>query len=179
MFPSRRFLTRKNFLIIFALWLLCLAAFQFMFIQLKNVCGLNTILDLYFHYNSTEAMTLLTDYGSAGREIYQWTIFLDMVYPLVYGLLFWMSFTYLGERIHLHKRFIKILQTLPYFAVVSDYLENVFELWMTLGFPDSVQQAASIGGWITTLKWIFVYTNFLVLIFLVIIFIFGMNLRED
>ncbi len=117
--------------------------------------------------------------GSAGRVIYRWTIFLDMFYPLVYGLLFGMSFTYLGEHIHLHKRFIKILQILPYFAVVSDYLENICELWMTLSFPHHVHSAALFGGWITTLKWIFIYTNFLVLIFLVIIFIFGMNLRED
>ena len=179
MFPSRRIINRKNFLFIVFTFVLFLAAFQYIFYLMREECGLSTILDLYFHYSADEAYSLLNYYGHGGRTIYLWGLLLDTVFPVIYGLFLWMSITYLSERIHLSKSTIRFLQLLPFAAVGFDYVENIFEIWMTLGYPNAVKRIAPICSWITSLKWVLIYSNIFVLVFLVLIYVFGMNTRTE
>jgi len=179
MFPSRRIINRKNFLFIVFAFVLFLAAFQYIFYLMREECGLSTILDLYFHYSADEAYSLLNYYGPGGRDIYFWGLLLDAVFPAIYGLFLWMSITYLSERIHLSKSTVRFLQSLPFIAVGFDYIENLLEMRMILGYPQAVKSIAPICSWVTTFKWISIYSNIFVLVFLVLIFVFGMNTRTE
>ncbi len=178
MFPSQRIINRKNFLIIFFLWILFLGAFQIILRTLQKLTGLNNILDLYFHYNASDVHTLFSFYGETGRKWYLIVLILDTIFPILYGLLLWMSITYLSLRIPLPWNFYRYLQALPFIAVIIDYLENIFEFWMTLS-PNVINKIAPVSGWITTIKWIFVYASVLVLIFLVLIYFYTLNTRRD
>ncbi len=179
MFPSQRIINRRNFFLILLAFFLFLVAFQYIFYLLREECGLSTILDLYFHYSTAEAYSLLNYYGPGGRAIYLWGLLLDTFFPIIYGLFLWMSITYLSQRIHLPQSLVRFLQWLPFIAVILDYIENMFEIWMTLGFPQAVGKIALICGWITSFKWVAIYSTILMLVFLVLIFVFGMNTRED
>ncbi len=175
MFLSQRIINRRNFILIVILFLLFLGAFQYIFYLMRKESGISTILDLYFHYTPDDAYSLIGYYGPEGRKIFLWGLLIDTFFPIVYGLFLWMCITFLAIHIHLSfsKATLNILQLLPVLAVVLDYIENIFEVWMTLGYPQSVKSIAPISGWVTTFKWIAIYANVFVISFLVLIYLFG------
>ncbi len=180
MFLSQRVITRRNFIFVVILFVLFLGAFQYIFYLMRDASGISTILDLYFHYTPDDAYSLLSYYGPEGRKIFLWGLLIDTIFPLIYGLFLWMSITFLATHSHLSlsKRAGNVLQLLPVLAVVLDYIENIFEVWMTLGYPQAVKGIASISGWVTTLKWIAIYINIFVIAFLVLIYLFRLQIRD-
>ncbi len=147
MFKNRRIA------ILVILFVLCQIGFQLLLRKLQQISGTSQILDVLFAYTPQQALSLLTQYGPAGRKLYLQAMFLDMVYPLIYTLLLFEMLRYLAAG--------KWGLRLPFVVMGLDYLENLLELRMVLGFPEKVRQTAVIASPVTSLKWFLVGLVFL------------------
>jgi hypothetical protein len=105
-------------------------------------------LDLQFSYSPDRAYELLGAFNETERFCYMITeLTLDVLYPLVYGML--LSFILFM----LHKN-LKIAK-LPFDVVIIDYLENIGIVIMLLNYPTKINWLVSLTGIFTTLKWLF------------------------
>ena len=144
-------------------------AFGIAFVRLKQMTGTSQILDVYFHYTPQQAFDLLHRYGEVARKWIIALMAIDFIYPVIYALLLYHVFRYFGAA--------KILTYLPWLIAGFDYLENVLELRMLLGFPKAVLSTAKIAAWVTSFKWSLVILT-LFLLFMVAIRKFILALKN-
>ncbi|APF18374.1 hypothetical protein Calab_2778 [Caldithrix abyssi DSM 13497] len=140
---------QKRFFILLGAFLLFQIAFGLALDRLQQIAGTGQILDVRFHYAPHEAFELLRRYGSEGRKWYLFCLGIDMLYPLIYVLL-------LREIMKMASRAKSVLHYLkwtPFAIGALDYLENILEFKMVLGYPQSVLTTAAVSAWITSAKW--------------------------
>lgn len=113
--------------------------------QILLLSGNTMIFDLRLWYNPLEAQESLRAFGEQGRELYliaEWTV--DLVYPLVYTLLFsGIIFRLRGGE----------LIFFPFLLGMADLLENLSITFMLVRFPDFSPIAAQVATAFTFVKW--------------------------
>lgn len=131
--------------------------------QLGHLPGLDSrpvLPDERFFYTAPELVAFLDSLGSAGRVIYWRLHLVDMVFPLVYGLLLATLVVYVsGDR---GGRPVAVLATLPFVATLADLVENVCVRIVSTQFAAGRSAAevfalapwvASLAGVATATKW--------------------------
>lgn len=120
------------------------------------------VIDLTFGFNPQKMLSMVADYGNAGREYYANTeMTTDVLYPIVYTLLFCIILTLLFRN-KTYKPF-SFINLLPLGALIFDLLENITIVTLLKSFPNPSEIVAILCEIIKMLKWI---ASGLVLIFI-------------
>ena len=103
-------------------------------------------LDLQFYYTSQEAYEILSRFDDKELQKYQLIeLTLDMLYPLVYSLMFCFILILLYKNIK--------MAMLPFLTAIFDVFENLGIVILILNLPKQLDLLASITGVFTLLKW--------------------------
>ncbi len=154
------------------LWLIVILAvyifFQFAFNglfgvsmgHLKQISGGVSIPDLHFYYTAEFLQNLFTAYGKNGIEEYLQLQLVDMVYPLVYGLL-------LSTLLYISFKNSKMYYLIyfPFAATVFDYFENFTIRYLATIFPETNKGLAHFAAICTSWKWIFIIASILLVFY--------------
>jgi len=129
--------------------------------KINEIAGYRiTSLDGRFSYTKAEVDKVFNDMGIEGRKVNQFVSgVVDMIYPLVYGLLFFLVLTKLTNSFSNHK--IKLVCLVPMIAILFDYLENFGVLIMLNEYPEITKNQVTINSILTSTKWGFVLIAFI------------------
>jgi hypothetical protein len=115
-------------------------------------------LDLEINYTAEEAYLRLSGFSEEIRESYRMGLMVsDMIYPIVYSLLF----SFIIYRLWQNEK----LALLPFMILIFDFIENISIITMLGLFPEKSIFWGTLAGISTSLKWFF---SALTLIFVVI-----------
>jgi len=111
------------------------------------------VLDLRMQYSQADVMALFQQMQPTGRAILT-TVSgkIDMVYPLIYGLL--LTLLLLRLAAPLPKGYSRWLVLAPVLAVGFDYVENSQILRMLRVFPEIPGELVAFSSLMTSLKWL-------------------------
>lgn len=142
--------------------------------EMNELAGQDILpLDLRITYQADEVMETLTILGEEGRAITKFVSGrVDMIYPLIYGLLLIMLILNLSQ--NLGDRKWEFLLLFPLLTVLFDYLENFSTLHFLAQFPNLKAQHILIASYFTSLKWLFILSSLLIIAVLGIIHLFSL-----
>jgi hypothetical protein len=113
-------------------------------------------LDLQLTYDAEKAYELIGAYNDAERKTYILVeLTLDVIYPIVYSLLFSFLLFILHKDIQIAK--------FPFVITILDFVENGGIVTLLVNYPKELIGVANFTGIFTTLKW-FVLVLTLILI---------------
>lgn len=122
------------------------------------------LLDEHFFYTPDEAVACLQGLGAEGRRTYVLVAaVVDMIYPIIYCLLFYLTISVLLTPASRWK-------WIAWLPGVLDALENIFTLIMLGMYPGIHRNVALLGGLFNGMKWIAVA--------LVVLFILALLIRK-
>ena len=145
-------------------------------LEMKRHHGSSEILDLKFGYSPQEAMEILSQQGDYGRRLASWGLALDMIYPIAYGLLLVLLLYRFMPRIPTLLEYV--VYALPVIAAISDWLENIWEWRMMVGFPEKVPLLAPTASAFTTAKWYALFSTVILLAMEIVVFLYYPTLRK-
>ncbi len=146
-------------------------------LEMKRHHGSSEILDIKLGYTPETAMRVLESQGEYGRQLSRYLLLLDMVYPVVYGLLFILLLYRFMPRTPVP--FLEyVIYAFPVVAVIADWLENIWELRMIHGFPEAVSRLAPTASVFTLVKWYAVMITLFVLAIEVLFILYYPTLRK-
>ncbi len=129
--------------------------------RIKQQSGGIGILDTEIFYTSEHAYQLLDALQPAGRKAYlKFLTSLDMVFPLIYSTALAVVITAIFRRAFSDRR-VQKLNLVPLGAGLFDYLENTAIITMLLKYPIHLDSLASVAGYFTLVKWVFVWASLL------------------
>ena len=123
--------------------------------RLEEISGYR-LMDGLFWYLPQDVFTRLAAYQSSGRTLYlvnDWTM--DLIYPLVYSLLFAFLLTMVLRSAFPPGSPLQRMQLLPFMMMIFDYLENLSISLLLVQYPTQSFLLARIASIFTTLKWCF------------------------
>jgi len=119
-------------------------------------------LDTFFTYTPDQAKMVLACFGPLLAKYRLIELTLDLVYPVVYSLFFSMAMTALARNISRLLNFLQYLLLFPLLAWFFDLLENASISVLIAQYPDFPPILAQLASSFTSLKWIFVGLNVLI-----------------
>jgi hypothetical protein len=118
----------KNKGIRFITLLILTLAWMFLMRAMTAPLDPGTIFDFEFIGTAKHAVSFLTGLQNSGQlELLTRSIFLDFIFPLLYGATFYYSSAWICSKLpekHIFNRF-RTLGTLTIIAVICDFIENV------------------------------------------------------
>lgn len=124
-------------------------------------------LDGRIAYTLEDVINLFDKIGSQGRDIYKFISGrIDMVYPIVYGLLFVLLLANALKDIIKAQSKLIYFSLFPVLGVICDYIENIFIINFLNSFPIISIEKVAIGSFITTLKWLFLFLTIVLVLIL-------------
>jgi hypothetical protein len=110
-------------------------------------------LDMRSSYTPQEAYQLIRSYGEEGRHYYALIeVTLDLVYPILWALLFSLLTIYLFRRAFPPNSFWQNLPLLGPIVMLVDYLENASIITMLLSYPRRLEFLAQVANIFTGTK---------------------------
>lgn len=110
-------------------------------------------IDLTFGFSPERTLQMVEDYGDAGRAYYsQVELTIDIIYPVVYALLFAVILTLIYSR--LIGGPVQYLNVLPFVAMFFDYLENITIVSMLNNYPEQSIAMATLCELFKLFKWL-------------------------
>ncbi len=161
----------KNNLVLLLLMAVFLSFNAFVFPYFTKLYGLqdHALLDLQFGFTPEFAHAVLAGYGEYGRQgMMLFTGIVDTVYPLVYGSFLALLISRFKIKSNASSNNFKIINLIPFIAVLFDFLENTGILIMIQYYPQQMIPIAwgtSVAG---MFKWIFLGCSVLILLFFLI-----------
>ena len=132
--------------------------------RLTDLTGVNVSPDTALVYAAKDLYAMAEAYGAAGRAYYIYSRFtFDLAWPAVYLL-------FLASLITRLFRFLdpndprRLVNLLPFIAVIFDLLENSAASLVMFRYPLASPLAASLAPVFTFLKWVFIGFSFIALI---------------
>ena len=120
------------------------------------------VLDLQFFYTPEQAYEIIAAYTPAMRQAAAITrLTLDIVYPVIYGMMLALLLTLTFRRVFAPKAFADAAVFIPWGGVLFDYLENICFATMFLSYPKEFYTLAQISAIFTALKWTLIGIAFL------------------
>lgn len=111
-------------------------------------------LDLRLSYSADEAYTVISSMTPEARWLYRTVeMSVDMIYPVIYAFFFFL----LVQRLIANTappRWLERATSIPFAAMIFDWLENVGIIAMISKFPDGMERIAPVSSAMTTLKWV-------------------------
>ena len=99
-------------------------------------------------------MDLFSKMDYEDRQAYQFsTGVIDMIYPLVYGLLLILLMTKLINQLFKKNSYLIFLIILPLIIMICDYTENFNTLRMLTDYPDIKESSVFLGSKFSGIKW--------------------------
>jgi len=134
--------------------------------QMQAASGGTGPIDLRFFYTPTQVYAMIDAYGAVGRADYRFfELTGDILYPIVYTLLFSLAMTWLFQRGLAKASRLQRLNVVPFGAWLFDLLENLAIVTMLSIYPSQPAPLAWLATTFTMLKWLFAaVTIFLLLI---------------
>lgn len=126
--------------------------------------------DSSFYYSAGQLYQFAETYGSHGRQAYiqaRWTF--DVAWPLVYAAFQTTSISWLTHQTYRRDSLLRALNLVPILGLSFDFLENASTSLVMARFPSQIPFMASLAGYFTAVKWIFVGGSFLALVALVVL----------
>jgi hypothetical protein len=125
--------------------------------------------DSSFFYTADDLYDWAEAYGEAGRRAYvRARVTFDVVWPLVYTIFLVTALTWMMGRAFPAKSVWARANLVPVLGMLFDFLENGAAALVMARYPDTTPVIASLAGFLTALKWLFVYGSFALLLFGVI-----------
>ena len=113
------------------------------------------LLDQQPAFSSAEVYARLTEFGVAGRTLYQqFTYSTDVLFPLTLLVFLLLLARYVSARIALGTRLRRSLLALPLLWFATDMLENAMLFSLLAGFPARNDRLASGLGLVTVGKFV-------------------------
>ncbi len=110
-------------------------------------------LDIQSSYSPEKAYQLISSYGEAGRREYIVTeLTVDIIYPILWALLFSTFTIYFFRRIFPLESFWQKLPLLGPIVMIVDYLENASIVMMLLNYPRRLEVIARAANIFTMTK---------------------------
>lgn len=114
-------------------------------------------LDLQFAYTPQQAYSLIERYSPADKQNYLFTEYtVDLIYPLVYTLLFSFALFLLFKRVKLAK--------FPFLILIADYLENIGIYNILKAYPEELNGLVWMTSAVTSIKWILAFIVVLIIL---------------
>jgi hypothetical protein len=111
------------------------------------------VIDLTVGFNPQKTLQMVADYGDEARAYYAQTeMTMDVIYPIIYALLFGIILTIL-YRNKAYKPFPWI-NLLPFVALIFDYLENICIVSLLQNYPSQSLNTTTFCEVFKMLKWI-------------------------
>ena len=153
----------KSILALFALQML------FNLVLLPSASSSDThdlpILDLQFWYTPQRAYEIIGAYPAELRQAAAITrLTLDLIYPLVYGLLISFLLIVTFRRAFPKSNFADLAVFIPWGGVLGDYLENFGLATMYLSYPTELVPLAWMTAVFTTIKWTLIGIGFVLVL---------------
>lgn len=150
----------KSVLLFFALQML------FSIVIMPAASGSNDtdlpILDLQYFYTAEQAYEIVAAYTPAMRQAAAVTrLTLDIIYPVVYGMMLALLLTLTFRRAFSPKTFADAAVFIPWGGVLFDYLENIGFAIIFLSYPKEFHFLAQVSAIFTALKWSLIGLAFL------------------
>lgn len=126
------------------------------------------ILDLKISYTSQQADELIRSYSNSDRATYRWfTVSIDILFPLCYGIFYFSLVSVLGRKLFNHKLFEKI-KYIALGGALFDILENISIFIMLSVYPKPSGFIGTVGGIFTSLKWFSTAATWILLIVIIL-----------
>ena len=123
------------------------------------------ILDLQFWYTPQRAYEIISAYTPELRQAAAMTrLTLDIIYPVVYGLMLCLLLVVTFKRAFPKSRFADAIVFIPWAGVLFDYLENFGLATMYLSYPTEFYFLARVTSIFTALKWTLIGLGFVLVL---------------
>ncbi|HEY0109307.1 MAG TPA: hypothetical protein VGB67_06730 [Fibrella sp.] len=110
-------------------------------------------IDLTFGFNPSRTLQMVADYGPEGRAYYaRVELTVDMLYPLVYSLLFAVILALLFRN-KSYRPFASVT-LLPFLTLLCDYLENAAIVGLLTTYPGQSPVLATLCELAKLIKWL-------------------------
>ncbi|MDD4148933.1 MAG: hypothetical protein PHE33_02780 [Bacteroidales bacterium] len=131
----------------------------------------NSILDSQFSYSSEKAYEIFEQYNDEelkGYIIGELTV--DLVYPIVYTLLFIFLIFKLSKTVS--------LSLFPILIMFSDYFENIGIITIINYYPQKIPNIVALTSLFTSIKWTLVAISILMILVLLLMKLFKQNKKH-
>lgn len=133
--------------------------------QAEQVSGDAGSPDSSFFYSANDLYNWAEMYGEQGRRAYvRARLTFDVVWPLVYTLFLVTALSWLMRRAFPQHRLWSRSNLAPLLGMLFDFLENGAAALVMARYPQTTPIVASLAGFLTALKWLFVYGSFVLLL---------------
>ncbi|PKN81685.1 MAG: hypothetical protein CVU46_18615 [Chloroflexi bacterium HGW-Chloroflexi-8] len=123
--------------------------------------------DTSFFYSTRDLYQMADSYGVDGRAAYIRARFsFDLIWPLVYTLFLLTGISWLTQRVLSPASPFQIINLFPFLAIIFDLFENLSTSFVMARYPTLSPLIGFLSPLFSGLKWIFVSTNFLLLLIL-------------
>ena len=138
----------------------------------------NPYIDLQIFNSPQEFYNLLNSYGSIARSFYiQFSIGLDFIFPLIVGIFLIFTGIYIFRKISKKLIWQKIIISLAILFILSDWLENISFIILTMNYPTKLYTLFYIASTLTMIKNI-LFTTSISLIIIGLIILIVNKLKE-
>jgi hypothetical protein len=122
--------------------------------KLNNYSNNIGIIDLQLTYTVDKVYEMAEAYGDEGRRFYIVNALTgDVVYPIIYSLLFSLGLTILYRRVFHTGSALHKLPLLVYLVLLFDILENAAIITIMVNLPERLTTVAQLSNVFTMAKW--------------------------
>ncbi|MFN8315472.1 MAG: hypothetical protein U0T32_03370 [Chitinophagales bacterium] len=134
--------------------------------HIQDLCGQKVeILDLQFHSSPENTRAILSSYTAEAKQFGMiFGLVFDTIYPLVYGFLFIVTGCLVFRKRKEQFPWLFYLPLLPLLIIVMDYAENINIASLLYTFPSVSDIRIEVTSAFSSLKWILVFVEALLLI---------------
>lgn len=134
--------------------------------HIQDLCGQKVeILDLQFHSSPENTRAILGSYTAEAKQFGMvFGLVFDTIYPLVYGFLFIVTGCLVFRKRKEQFPWLLYLPLLPLLIIVVDYAENINIASLLYTFPSISDIRIDITSAFSSLKWILVAAEALLLL---------------
>jgi hypothetical protein len=131
--------------------------------MVQNALGGLQIFDKKPSFSSTEVYNRMASYPIEGLNIYKrFTYTIDIIFPLFFFYFLITLARFVIQRISLSKHLAKAIIVIPFIWLALDFIENAIVFALLTTFPIKNNLLGSILGFLTTTKFVFLFSAILV-----------------
>ena len=121
--------------------------------------------DLKVYYNSEQLYKMFDKMDSKAIETYKKEIItLDILYPIIYGLLFISLILVLGNKLNISEKKLNLIIFIPLISIIFDIIENISNFYIISNLPQRIG-LASFSGFFTLIKWLSIFISLLIILY--------------
>lgn len=122
--------------------------------EIESLSNGVSLIDLELYYNTEKLFSMIEAYGDEGREVYRnFAMTWDLLYPVVYSTLLALFMSWLIQRSVDRTSQMRLLNLLPFGAMLFDWTENASVIALLTVYPDKPSLIAHLASIATALKW--------------------------